>query len=91
MRSENKKMKEFLKRHRIDAVPKYIGEGSLRGSWRLYKKGVRWYGNRKLQKALIEIGFKNLWGKELDEFTGNGGMFSIFVTHPRTKDFLDLI
>ena len=35
VRPENKKMKAFLKANEINAVPKYLYEGSLAGCWRL--------------------------------------------------------
>lgn len=79
MRKENKSMIAFLKRHRIPARVKYIWDGSLRGTWRLYNPDITWYGNKELQEKLTSLGFKDFDGKELNDFSGNGGVFSVFV------------
>jgi len=89
MRPENKRMQEFLRASGINAVPKYIFKGSLRGSWRLYgienKKDVGGYGLNKYQKWTLELaekltalGFRGLHGP-LGIYDGNGGVFSVFV------------
>lgn len=89
MRIENKRMQEFLKGHGISAVPKYIKNGSLGGTWRLYgiedKKAIGGYGLNKYQKwtpelaaKLTLLGFRGLHG-QLGLYDGNGGVFSVFV------------
>ena len=89
MKLENKQMRSFLKSNGIDAMPMYIKDGSLKGSWRLYGlKGKNsdgspiyqnWVDNYELQNKLNELGFTDLWGKPLSNSSGNGGVFSIFV------------
>lgn len=89
MRPENQRMKEFLKAHGIDAMPMYIKDGSVKGSWRLYGlKGKnpdgspiyqKWWDNFDLQDKLNSLGFTDLWGKKLSNISANGGVFSVFV------------
>ncbi len=89
MRLENQQMKAFLKANGIDAVPQYIKDGSVKGSWRLYGLvgknpdgspiWVKWWDNFELQDKLNGLGFTDLWGNPLSNSTGNGGDFSIFV------------
>jgi len=89
MRIENQKMQKFLKQNGIDAIPKYIKDGSLKGSWRLYgltgkdENGQpiyqKWWDNFELQNKLNSLGFTDLWGQSLKNSSGNGGDFSIFV------------
>ncbi len=86
MREENKRMQTFLKANGIDAVPKYLFKGSLKGSWRLYgtkngnthdlKDYQKW--TPELAQRLTDLGFRGLFGP-LDQNDGNGGVFSIFV------------
>jgi hypothetical protein len=81
MRNENKRMKAWLAENGIEAMPKYIKDGSMRGCWRLYggKCGDRmWYGNKELQSKLTKLGFVDFNGDPLDDYSGNGGDFSIF-------------
>lgn len=77
MRPENQKMQAFLKSRGIDATPKYISEGSMRGVWRLYKKNATF--TKEIESKLTEIGFTNYDGSPLDRYIGNGGIFQVFV------------
>lgn len=77
MRVENIKMKNFLQEHDIKATPKYIRTGSLKGCWRLCDLKQKWTEN--LMVKLIELGFTNIDGDSLNNFSGNGGFFSISV------------
>lgn len=95
MKVENQNMKAFLKLHGIDAMPKYIPDGSIKGSWRLYGLLGKtpdggpiwqpWWDNTELHAKLNGLGFTNLWGEPLSRADGNGGVFSIFV---RGNDWL---
>lgn len=89
MRPENQQMQAFLKANGIDAIPKYFKDGSIKGSWRIYGLAgktpagrpiwVKWWGNKELQDKFNALGFTDLWGNPVDNTTGNGGDFSIFV------------
>jgi hypothetical protein len=77
MRPENKAMQAFLAKNGIDAMPKYISDGSLRGCWRLYNTDTSW--NLELAEKLNGLGFLDFDRKPLSKHSGNGGMFSVFV------------
>lgn len=77
LRPENKRMTDWLKRKGIDARVKYIWKGSLRGTWRLYNPRVEW--TQELADKLNRLGFRDFDGKPLHQFSGNGGVFSVFV------------
>ena len=77
MRSENKKMQEFLKSQEIACHVKYLVDGSLKGCWRLWGKGQTW--TSALWNKLNSIGFSDFDGKMLDQYSGNGGLFSVFA------------
>ena len=77
MRPENKNMKRFLAQHGINANPKYLPDGSLKGCWRLYDKNTEW--SIQLAEKLNNLGFMDFDNKPLGEFSGNGGRFSVFV------------
>ena len=84
MLDRNKTMQKYLKSHGINAIPKYIDSGSLRGSWRLVgRNGDGWHGYQrwtyKLISKLTIAGFCGLDGKPLDIYSGNGGVFSVFA------------
>jgi len=82
MREENRRMKAFLKANGIDAEPKFIYTGSLKGTWRLYgKNGPSGYQQwtPELSEKLNALNFWNAHGKPLGRFDGNGGVFSVFV------------
>jgi len=77
MRPENKRMQKFLEDHGIKATPKYLATGSTKGCWRLYDYGQKW--TEELMNALNELGFVSFDGKPLNKYSGNGGMFQVFV------------
>ena len=77
MREENTRMQEYLAKHGIHAKVKYIWNGSLKGCWRLYNPSIKW--NPELESKLTALGFKGFDGKPLDKYSGNGGLFSVFV------------
>ena len=74
---ENIRMMEFLAKHGIKCAVKYIWNGSLRGTWRLYGKDQKW--TPELMRKLTDLRFKGFDGRELTEYSGNGGVFSVFV------------
>jgi hypothetical protein len=73
----NKKMRAFLKTNGIDAMPKYLDKGSMKGCWRIYGEG-KWWGNKPLIDKMTKLGFVDFDGQPLSDYSGNGGMFSIF-------------
>jgi len=77
LRPENKRMRNWLKRKGIDASVKYLWKGSMRGTWRLYNPKEKW--TQELADKLSRLGFRGFDGKPLHQFSGNGGMFSVFV------------
>lgn len=81
MRAENQRMKKWLKANGINALPKYLWNGSMRGCWRLYQKNVDW--TEDMWVKLTSLGFVDFDGGPLDRFSGNGGRFSVF---PRLTD-----
>jgi hypothetical protein len=88
MRPENKRMQNFLAKNGINCVPKYISEGSMKGQWRLVGKNPdgtyqKWYGNTALQNKLDRLGFIDGLGHRLNNNSGNGGVFSVFVKKAR--------
>lgn len=70
-------MKDFLKSNGIDATPKYLPDGSLKRCWRLYNIETKW--TQELADRLNALGFTDFDGEPLGPFSGNGGMFSVFV------------
>lgn len=77
MRPENQRMKAFLKQHNIEATPKFIWDGSLKRTWRLYNHDVKW--TDELAARLTELGFVDFDHAPLGRYSGNGGVFSVFV------------
>ncbi len=77
MRPENQRMKAYLKQNGIDATPKYLYDGSLKRTWRLWKKNTSW--TPEIQDALNRLGFTDFDGKPLQKYSGNGGSFCVFV------------
>jgi hypothetical protein len=100
MTPENQKMKDYLKENGVDAMPKFLWKGSMKGCWRLYKHTkeknghytyVNWWNNFGLQNKLAELGFTDFRGQPLNNFSGNGGVFSIFARNNElTKRFCSL-
>lgn len=89
MRPENKKMQSFLRANGFpNAVPKYLSTGSQKGCWRIYSKWSnlpelmgyeRW--TMDTARKFTALGFKDFDGRELSEFSGNGGIFQIFARY----------
>lgn len=77
IRPENRRMQAWLAQHGIQATPKFIHEGSLRGTWRLYNLEQKW--TPELAAQLNALGFTHNHGEPLGPFSGNGGIFSVFV------------
>lgn len=82
----NKKMQNYLRENGFPyAVPKYIDNGSMRGVWRIYSKirGAGLAGYERWSQELADkfnfLGFRDHNGNPLNSFSGNGGMFQIFV------------
>lgn len=74
-------MKGLLASKGIKATPKYIADGSLRGTWRIYDRNAQWRNNFGLWTKLMALGFTDYSGGPLDKFSGNGGLFSIFARY----------
>jgi len=81
MKIENTKMKTFLSKNGIVATPKFLATGSIKGCWRLYNNKVEWFDNTELQEKLTALGFTYYDGRPLNNFSGNGGRFCVFVRH----------
>lgn len=76
MRPENERMRLFLKSNGFTVTPKYLAHGSMRGCWRFYRPGS-W--TQTDANALNALGFSGFDGRPLDLFSGNGGLFCVFV------------
>ena len=86
MRPENQRMQDFLKQNGIKATPKFLPVGSMKGCWRLYGKNKpgkelenyqTW--TPELQAKLTNLGFVDYSNEPLSKYSGNGGLFSVFV------------
>ncbi len=77
MLAHNKQMQDFLRQNGIEAVPKRIDKGSLKGTWRLYNFKIDW--SLDLASRLNGLGFTDFDGKPISQISGNGGRFSVFV------------
>jgi hypothetical protein len=77
MRDENARMQQFLRQHGIDARVKYTPVGSMKKTWRLFNANTKW--TQELADKLNKLGFVDYNNKPLDEFSGNGGVFSVSV------------
>lgn len=89
MRTENAIMQKFLSDNGIKAKAKYIADGSLKNSWRLYNPLTDWYNNPELWAKLTSLGFTTFRGEPLGKFEGNGGVFSVFLRFDRTPEFIN--
>ncbi len=76
-RPENKRMQEFLAANGINARAKYIKDGSLKYTWRLYNPDIKW--TEELASRINGLGFVDFDNKPLARFSGNAGVFSVFV------------
>ena len=70
-------MMDFLKANGIDARVKFLHDGSLKGCWRLYNGEQAW--DLALCNKLSALGFSDFDGTALNRYSGNGGVFSVFV------------
>jgi len=70
-------MRAFLLANGVDAIPKYLPDGSLKGCWRLYNKNMKW--TIALAEKLESLGFVNFDGDRFGPYAGNGGMFMVFA------------
>lgn len=77
-RPEHARMQAWLKEHGIEASVKYFRDGSMRGCWSFYNGAVNW--SLELAEKLNGLGFLDYDHKPLGTFSGNGGVFSVFVT-----------
>lgn len=77
MRPENERMRAFLASNDINCTPKYMATGIMKRTWRLYSNGARW--TNELAGKLNALGFVGYDNNPLNEFSGNGGLFSVFV------------
>lgn len=77
MTPANKLMKELLAANGIKAMPKYLPDGSMKGTWRIYDKHTKWFDNPELWAKLTAIGFVDYDHKPFTQYSGNGGTFSI--------------
>jgi hypothetical protein len=86
MRTENKTMAEYLAREgQLNGVAvQYITHGSLAGCWRLCmrskdagKRFATW--TEADAERLNRLGFVGFDGNPLHKFSGNGGMWQVFV------------
>ena len=77
LRPENRRMKDFLATNGIDCKVKYIPDGSLKRTWRLSDINRKW--TAELIEKLTALGFVGFDWKPLDVYSGNGGLFSVFV------------
>jgi len=77
MKEHNTQMKTLLANQGIKCTPKRMDAGSLKGTWRLYDKSQRWTPD--LIQRLTDLGFVGHDHNPLSQWSGNGGMFSVFV------------
>ena len=78
MRIENRAMQDWLKTQGIEAQAKYFWTGSTKHSWRLSAKDRRW--TQADADKLNSLGFTQACdGKPLNQYSGNGGYWCVFV------------
>lgn len=77
MLDHNKIIQDFLRKNGIIARVKRIDKGSLSNTWRLYNPNEKW--TEELGLKLEDLGFRDFDGKPFNRFSGNGGVFSVFV------------
>ena len=71
-------MAEWLRAQGVKAKVRYIWHGSLKTCWSLYDADQRW--TPELADKLNGLGFRDFDGLPLRQHSGNGGLFSVFVT-----------
>lgn len=57
----------------------FIKTGSLKNNYRVYSRDIKWWGNEKLIEQLSLAGYVDFDNKPLSNYSGNGGLFSIFI------------
>ncbi len=77
MRPENQRMTEFLRGHGIHCRVHFETKGSMKWTWRLYNPNVKW--TMDLAHKLESLGFKDFDNRPFNQFSGNGGSFSVSV------------
>lgn len=93
MKTENKKMKAFLKENGIEAKRiKYISKGSLKKTWAISGFNAKW--DDILISKLTSLGFSNFEYKLLNMFSGQAygekeGQYSIFLTFKNTLEMIN--
>ena len=88
MKPANQLMKDYLKDNGIIATPKYTEKGSLKNTWNIYNRDIKWYDNSELWAKLTTLGFVSHDGKIFNQFSGNGGVFSIIARYKGTNENL---
>ncbi|MDD5530927.1 MAG: hypothetical protein PHX21_12990 [bacterium] len=89
LRNENELMKVFLHKNGIECTPRFTWTGSMKGTWRLYNKTMRW--TSELIKKFTSLGFVDFDGRPLNQYSGNGGHFHIDVRNPElTKQIMGM-
>ena len=86
MKIVNQNMKNLLAKNGIDAQVKYLDKGSMKGTWRIQNAKVTWYGNKELQAKMTELGFLDYSKAPLNDFSGNGGVFQVFVKYTKKAE-----
>ena len=77
MRAENQRMVAFLAANGIKARVKRFTDGSLRGTWRIFIPDATWDETAAAQ--LTALGFTDFDNRPLARWSGNGGMYQLFV------------
>ena len=83
MLSHNKAMQAILRASGIDCIPKRLDKGSMRGTWRLHKRGLEW--TEQLRQQFISLGFRDFDGQEISRYSSNGTeSLSVFFVVPQS-------
>lgn len=87
-------MVNLLARNGIKASVKYLKDGSLKGTWKINGKNEDlttsyWWNSPELWEKLTTLGFTDFNGKQLNQFSGNGGTFSIFARYHKTQEMFN--
>lgn len=82
--TSSQEMKNYLSSHNIPVTSaKYNKTGSMKGTWHLYGKNSPW--TRELIKKLNDLDFRDMDGKLLNRYSGNGGQFDVYVRFDDSK------
>ena len=87
--AQNRKIQLFLEENGIKAIPKYLEKGSQKGCIRIWTKYETWNGNEELQNKYKELGFKDFDGRELHQYSSNGGAGYCIFVRVGTKELHD--